>query len=163
MRVRPCVSLLLVLAPVAADCQESKGNPAMSCYRALADDSRFAPIRDKVVLGPATEKETRRVAKIAERASEQEKAAIAAWRGAREVCYQKELPYYATRDNEIQAAARRYFASLQALIGELEAGKLSYGDFGRRRMDLYDKFNRDVEEIRKAILPPKLPPPPGKG
>jgi hypothetical protein len=155
--------LLALLALCAtANAQDRKGNPAMPCYRALADDPRFAPIRDKVILGPATAADTQRVARIAERASEAERPAIAAWRAAREDCHRLEKPYFATRDNQIQATAHRYFASLQSLIRELEAGKLSYGEFGTRRLALFDRFNRDIEEIRRSILPPKLPPPPGK-
>ena len=147
--------LLLTLFPVAASSQDRKGNPAMPCYRALADDARFASIKDKVILGPATSSEAQRVARIAERASEQETPVIAAWRTAREECHRLEKPYFATRDTEIQATAYRYFAAVQALIRDLEAGKVAYGEFGRRRMDLYDKFNRDVEELRRNIIPPK--------
>jgi predicted Zn-dependent protease len=156
LRVTVWVGLLALIAviPTVASAQP-KGNPAMPCYQALADDPRFAPIREKVVLGPATRSETQRVAQIAERSSEREKPAIAAWRAAREQCHQQEKPYLETRDTQIQETVYRYFAAVQALIGELEAGRVTYGEFGKRRMDLYDKLDRDVENIRKSILPSK--------
>ena len=100
------------------------------------------------------------MAQSAERASEREKPAIAAWRAAREQCHRQEKSYIATRDTQIQATVYRYFAAVQALIGELEEGKLTYGEFGKRRMDLYDKLDRDVENIRQSILPPKPAPHP---
>ena len=100
--------------------------------------------------------------KSGERASAQEAPALGAWKAAREACHQQELPYYATRDIGIQAAAREHFAALQALIDQLAGGALTYGEFGRRRIELYDTLNSRVEKIRKDIIPPKpKPQPPG--
>ena len=96
--------------------------------------------------------------KSAERASEAEAPAIAAWRSARDACHRLEADYYATRDIEIQAFAREHFVAVQALIAELQSGKLSYGDFGRRRVELFEKVTRQIEEVRKSILPQKPPP-----
>ena len=145
---------LLVLFCAAAHAQQQH-NPAMPCFAALADDPKFVAIRNKVALGAGTAADAQRLAKIAERPTGDEKPVIRAWRAAREECHALEKPYFATRDNEIQAAALRHFGAQQALVGDLEAAKLTYGDFARKRWELYEKLSRDVEEIRKRILPPK--------
>ena len=163
MNIRICVCLWLALMPWAALSQQ-KGNPAAPCFRALADDARFAPIRDKVALGGSIE-EMRSRTSSNERAKGEEGAALGAWRSAREGCHRQEAGYYATRDVQIQALAREHFAAVQSLIGDLQAGKLSYGEFGRRRVELYEQVTRQIEEVRRAILPPKpVPqaPSPGK-
>ena len=156
MPVRLCFLALLAMLSGAAQAQ-AKGNPAMPCYRALSDDARFALIREKVALGPTTD-ELRRAARSAERPTPQEGAALAVWRKARETCHQQELPYYATRDAEIQSLAREHFAAVQALIGELQAGALTYGDFGKRRIELYETVTSRIEKVRKDILPAKPAP-----
>ena len=159
MAARLSVLTFLVLISNAAHSQQ-QGNPAMPCYQALAGESRFASIHDKVALGGAMD-EMQRMTKIAERASTQEGAALSAWRLGREDCHRLEAGYYATRDAGIQALARDHFAAVQALITELQSGKLTYGEFGSRRIALYEKVTGDIEEIRRSIRPPKLPPHPG--
>jgi len=158
---RLCLLSLLGVVSGAAIAQQ-QGNPAMPCYQALADDPRFAAIRDKVALGGNLE-EMRRMTKSGERASQQETSALAAWRSARQACHQQELPYYATRDADIQALARDHFAALQGLIADLQKGALTYGEFGKRRIDLYDTLNARIEKVRQGIIPAKpIPHPPGK-
>jgi hypothetical protein len=153
MLFRLCLLTLLATVCSTAIAQQ-KGNPALPCYHALAGDPRFAPIRDKVALGGSVD-ELRRMTAGGGRASQPEGAALAAWRTARETCHQQELPYYATRDLEIQALAREHFAAVQALIAELQAGALTYGEFGKRRLALYEKVNRDIDRVRQDILPSK--------
>ena len=157
MIFRLCLLIMLSLCSSTANSQQ-KGNPAVPCFRALADDPRFAPLREKVALGGALE-EMRNFTKSAERASERELPVLTAWSNARDSCHRLEAGYYATRDIEIQALARDHFAAVQALIAELQSGKFGYGEFGRRRVDLYEKVTRLIEDVRKSILPPKLPPP----
>ena len=155
-RVSAVLAAALAICCAAVNAQP-KGNPALACYQALHDEPRFALIRDKVALGGTLE-EMRRLTKSSERASPPEGAALAAWRAARAACHQQELPYYATRDVDIQALAREHFAAVQALIGELQDGKLTYGDFGKRRLELYETVNARIERVRKSILPAKPPP-----
>lgn len=133
---------------------QQKGNPALPCFHALAGDPRFAAIKDKVALG-GTLDEMRRMATGTERPGPQERPVLEAWKGARAECRRLELPYYATRDVEIQALAREHFAAVQALIGELQAGTWTYDEFGRRRLALYEKVNRDIDKVRQSILPAK--------
>lgn len=99
--------------------------------------------------------EMRRMTNSGDRASPPEAAALAAWMRAREACHQQELPYYATRDLGMQVLALDHFAAVQALIAELQAGALSYGEFGKRRVELYEKVNRDIDRVRQSILPAK--------
>lgn len=153
MIVRLCVLALFAL-PAAGQAQPA-GNPARPCYDALAGDARFASIRDKVALSGFAAEGLRAYTGIAERAGPEERPVLGAWKNAREACHQKELPYFATRDVGIQAAAREHFAALQALIDQLAGGAMTYGEFGRRRIELYDALNSRVEKVRKDILPPK--------
>jgi hypothetical protein len=146
------VSLLAFCSSLAIS--QSKGNPAMPCFQALAGDPRFATIKDKVALGGGTD-EMRRMTTGATRPGPQERPVLEAWRNARAECHQLELPYYATRDAEIQALAREHFAAVQALIGDLQAGTLTYDEFGTRRAALHEKVNRDIEKVRRSILPAK--------
>ena len=138
---------------------QQKSNPAALCYQALASDPRFVAIREKVALGGSID-EMRSFTKSTERASGQEAPALAAWRDARAECHGLEKGYYATRDAEIQVLALKHFTAVQSLISELQSAGISYGEFGRRRLDLYEKLTANIEEIRRRILPPKLPPPP---
>ena len=147
------ILFLLAMASGTASAQGT-GNPAMPCFRALADDARFAPIRGKVALAGALN-EMNSLTTSVERPTPPESAALGEWKSARDSCHLLEIPYFATRDTQIQALALDYFAAVQALIGELQAGKLSYGDFGKRRLDLYEKVNQRFEEVRRSILPPK--------
>jgi hypothetical protein len=90
--------------------------------------------------------------------SAQEAPVIAAWKEARAGCHRLEKGYFATRDAGIQALAKEYFATLQNLIGELQAAKISYGEFDSRRLELYGNLQVRVEAIRREILPPKPQP-----
>ena len=151
-------SLLAVFALWGAAAHaQPKSNPAMPCFRALSTDPRFEALKGKVALGGDID-ELQRLTKSTERASAQEAPVIAAWKDARADCHQLEKGYFATRDAGIQALAEEYFAALQALIGELQAAKLSYGEFGSRRVELYGTLQIKVEAIRRAILPPKPQP-----
>ncbi len=150
---RICLAALLATVSGAAGAQGT-GNPAMPCFRALADDARFASLRGKVALAGALN-EMNSLTTSAERPTPPESAALGEWKSARDSCHLLEIPYFATRDTQIQALARDYFAAVQGLIVELQAGKLSYGDFGKRRLDLYEKVNLRFEEVRRSILPPK--------
>ena len=141
----------------AAAHAQPKGNPAMPCFRALATDPRFAAIKDKVALGGDLD-EMHRMTKGTERASAQEAPVIAAWKDARADCHRLEKGYFATRDSGIQALAEEYFAALQAQIAELQAAKISYGEFDSRRLELYGTLQIRVEAIRRQILPPKPTP-----
>jgi hypothetical protein len=156
MPARVCLMLLFATCAGAALAQ-AKGNPALPCYQALAGDPRFAPVKDKVALG-GTMDEMRRMTARGDRASPQEGEALAAWKSARDACHQQELPYYATRDLEIQALAREHFEAVQRLIAELQVGEMNYGEFGKRRLALYEKVNRDIEKVRRNILPAKPAP-----
>jgi hypothetical protein len=149
----PLVAIFLVLAAPASVAQTS-GNPAIPCYRALTDDPRLAAIRDKVALGGDAE-DMRRLSALPGRPSPLEAEALVAWKVEREACHRRELPYYATRDAEIRVLAQRHFSALQAAIDELSAGRLTYGEFSKRRIALYEKLNQDIEDVRRAILPPK--------
>jgi len=153
MLPRLCLLTLLALCSSTAISQQ-KGNPALPCFHALAGDPRFAAIKDKVALG-GTMEEMRRMTTSTDRAGAQEQPALDGWKRAREECQWLELPYYASRDLEIQRLAREHFAGVQALIAELQSGALRYGDFGKRRIELYEKVNRDIEKVRQRILPPK--------
>lgn len=154
----PRLFLLSLLALCAsAAFSQHKGNPARPCFHALAGDPRFAAIKDKVSLGGAPD-EMRRTATGAERPGPQERPVLEAWKSARAECHRLELPYYATRDLEIQALAREHFAAVQALIGELQAATWTYDEFGKRRLALYEKVNRDIEKVRRSIVPAKPTP-----
>jgi hypothetical protein len=154
----PVLLAALALYFPAAFAQQ-KGNPAAPCYQALAGDPRFVTVREKVALGGSID-EMRSFTKSTERASAQEAPVLAAWRDARAECHRLEEGYYATRDAEIEALARKHFAAVQSLISELQSARIGYGEFGRRRLDLYEKLTANIEEIRRRILPPKLPPSP---
>lgn len=154
----PRLYLLALLALCSGHAiSQQKGNPALPCFHALAGDPRFAAIKDKVALG-GTMDEMRRLKTGTERPGPQERPVLEAWKGARAECHRLELPYYATRDVEIQALAREHFAAVQALIGELQAGTWTYDEFGKRRIALYEKVNRDIDKVRQSILPAKPTP-----
>lgn len=152
-RSRLCV-LLLGAFCIGAAIAQSKGNPAMPCYQALAGDARFLSIRQKVALGGGID-EMRRFSSSSERPTPAERAALAEWRTARESCHRLEADYIATRDTQIQALVRDYYAEIHASISELASGKLTYGEFGRRRIGLYEKVHREIEAVRRRILPPE--------
>lgn len=134
-------------------------NPASPCYAALAQDSRFASIRDKVALGGSVQ-EMRGMAKIADRANAAEQFEVGAWRAARADCHKLEQPYYASVDVNVGGAALEHFAAVQKLTTALAAGTLTYGEFSRRRLELGEPVEQKIEALRKQILPPKPKPKP---
>jgi len=148
--------MLLAMCSGAAIAQQS-ANPAASCYEGLSADARFAQIHDKVALG-GTLDEMRRMTTSTERASAREAPVIAAWRNARDACHRMEKEYFAKRDATISGLALEHFAALQAMITELESGKLAYGEFGKRRLELYERTSSRIAEIRESIKPPRIIP-----
>ena len=153
MLIRLCLPILFALFASGANAQQ-KGNPSIPCFQSLAGDPRFAPIRDKVSLGGDME-ELRRHARIGERPNAQEAAALAIWKTERETCNRLEAPYYATRDAGIRELAREHFAATQAALAELQRGKTTYGEYARRRIELYEAVTSRIEQVRKSILPEK--------
>lgn len=150
---------LAALACGGALAQDKQGrtNPAVPCYAALAEEARFAPLRGKVALSGATG-EIRGLTTSAQRPSPQEASLLTAWREAREACNKLEAPYLEGRETGIVATVKEHFASVQTLIGQLQAGAMTYGEFGKRRLELYERTTRRVEQLQKEILPPKLKP-----
>jgi hypothetical protein len=138
---------------------QDKSNPALPCFQSLRDDPRFALLRDKVALGGDLG-EIRRLTTSAERPDSGERAALGAWSKARADCQRLEEPYLATRAIETASLAREHFMAVQALIASLEAGSLTYGEFGKRRAELYDTTTRRIESARKGIVPSKPAPHP---
>lgn len=134
-------------------------NPAAPCYAALAQDARFDAIRDKVALSGSLP-EMRRMARITDRVSVAEQSAVGAWRAARAECHKLELPYYASVDADVRGAALEHFAAVQKLAAALEAGKLAYGEFSRRRLELGEQVEQRIEALQKQILPAKPQPKP---
>ena len=153
---RLCVLAILALCSGAANSQ-LQGNPAAPCYESLAEDARFSPIREKVALGGALDG-MRRMTASGERAGAQDGPVLAAWRNARDACHRLEAEYFAKRDEGVATLAREHFSAVQALIAELQSGNLTYGEFSKRRLGLYEKTSSRIEEIRRSVLPPKTIP-----
>jgi hypothetical protein len=155
--MRVFLALALAMACALAQSQQQRSNPALPCYLGLTDDPRFVLVRGKVALG-GTIDEIQRLPARDERPSPQEIPVLGLWRDAREACNKLEQPYLEGRDGDIVATVRQHYASVQALIGQLQAGSMTYGEFGKRRVELYERTTRRVEELRKSIVPPKLQP-----
>jgi hypothetical protein len=151
--------LILLLSCTNIAISQQKANPAMPCYQALSSEPQFATIREKVSLGGVMD-EMRRMTKSSDRANQQEASALATWRDAREKCHQQEVFYFATRDSKIEALARDHFAAVQTLITDLQAGNLTYGEFSKRRIEVYESASDRIEKVRQAVIPPTLPPRP---
>lgn len=105
-------------------------------------DSRYAPLRGRVALdNPAQQTET--MLRDPGRPGRAERAALGEWRRASDQCRRTTIA--AQRDAGVPEAQlaldTRLADDLDALTGQLAAGRISYGDFARQRQSLADGYN----------------------
>lgn len=109
-----------------------------SCIQGVASDGRLVAIADKVALDSAREP---RSSALRVYASEEERAALALWRGLRRQCFDAgEQQRERTLDAQARGAVRSAFIFQQVLLSRLEKGELTYDEFNRRRAELGQSF-----------------------
>lgn len=125
-------------------------------------DSRYAPLRGRVALdNPAQQTET--MLRDPGRPSRAERAALGEWRRASDQCRRTTIA--AQRDAGVPEAQlaldTRLADDLDALSGQLAAGRISYGEFARQRQSLADGYNSASARVagsgdvpRYGIAPP---------
>lgn len=169
--IRHARPLLLPLSLALAACttyvpvpyrpMAESGAAAGACGN-LEADARYAPLRGRVALDNLAQ-QTDAMRNDARRPTRSERAALEAWRSTSDQCRRSTIA--AARDAGVPDAQlaldTRLAEDLDALGGELAAGRISYGDYARRRQSLADRYNDAAARLegsgeapRYAVAPP---------
>jgi hypothetical protein len=133
-----CGAVLAMAASFGANAQ-----PTDKCMAALSSEARLQPIADKVALGRTGEAALVRVMDRA--ASEQERTVIAVWLHKRNECFDAGAGYRRAMSTPQEIAfLRSVFVFEQRLVSDLQAGRLTYAEFNRRRIELAQAAGQEI-------------------
>ena len=108
------------------------------CIKGVAGDVRLAAIADKVGLDFPRDPGSPRLQSYA---SEEERAALAVWRGLRRQCFDAGAQQRRKMlDANTRSAMESAFIFQQVLLSRLLQGELTYSEFNRRRTDVAESF-----------------------
>jgi hypothetical protein len=117
-------------------------DPTTSCIKGLTGDVRLAAIADKVGLEYPREPNAPALQRYA---SEEERAALAVWRGLRRQCFDAGAQQRRKLlDVQARSAMESAFIFQQVLLSRLQQGELTYGEFNRRRADVAESFELQI-------------------
>jgi len=135
-----CIATLALAASCGALAAE---DPTRACIGALAAEPRLALLADKVVLAHGKQgAATRAVDRVA---TEQERAAVAIWMGKRNECFDAGVEHRRTSSKpQERAFVRSVFVFQQRLVADLQAGRLTYAEFNRRRGELAASAGQEI-------------------
>jgi len=103
---------------------------------------RLAAIADKVGLEYPREPNAPALQRYA---SEEERAALAVWRGLRRQCFDAGAQQRRKLlDVQARSAMESAFIFQQVLLSRLQQGELTYGEFNRRRADVAESFELQI-------------------
>src|SRR5262245_34865414 len=135
-----CIATLALAASCGALAAE---DPTRACIDALAGDSRLAPLADKVALVRGAPGSAARA--IDRVATEQERAAVAVWMEKRNECFDAGAQHRrASSQPQDRAFVRSVFVFQQRLVADLQAGRLTYDEFNRRRGELSASAGEEI-------------------
>jgi len=132
-----CTAMVALAASLGAAAQEAGRNvadPTASCIGALAGEPRLKLIADKVALGQGINTPARTLNRAA---SDDERAAVAAWLGMRKDCFDRGARYRrAVSSPQEFALVSDAFEHQQRMVADLQAGRMTYSEFNSHRLRL---------------------------
>jgi hypothetical protein len=120
--------------------------PTAECVQQLAHDKRLKVLDRKVALGLGDEA-TAAPAALERTATLEERAALGLWLELRQQCFSLGAAHRAAAHAGLPLLADRMFAEQQRLVSDLRAGRASFGEFNRRRLDLWQDERRQQAEL----------------
>lgn len=139
MKAKLFCTAVLALASFAALAQD----PTARCMEKLSAEPRLSPIADKVALVRSSQPFVQRVSDAT--ASAEERAALAVWMNLRAKCYDAGADYRrALATPQEIAYVRSVFVFQQILVAELQAGRIGYAEYNRRRAELAQSAGQEI-------------------
>jgi hypothetical protein len=130
-----CGGMLALAASFGA---HASANPTEDCIDALSAIPALQPVADKVALSRSTQA---RAVRVADRApTAQERDALALWLIKRNDCFDARA---AATPQQI-AFTRSVFVFQQRLVADLQAGRMTYAEFNRRRAELATAAGEEI-------------------
>jgi hypothetical protein len=131
-----------LMSPVMA--RAAPPDPGAACMRALARDAALQPLAAGTPLAIGLPRPVAMpLALLANThlASPDDKPLVAAWSAKQQHCFELGAQFRAQNlTPESQTILADQQRELQALMGQLYLGELSYGEFNRERQRVYDKY-----------------------
>ena len=139
---------ILVLALTFSQLAAAGGDlyPTAECMQQLTRDVRLQALDRKVVLGLGDET-TPALLALDRTATVMERVALRLWMELRQECFALGGAHRAAAHAELPLLADRMFDTQQRLLGELREGRTSFGEFNRRRLELWQAERRQQAEL----------------
>jgi hypothetical protein len=150
------LSALIVLSGCASKRRAAAAahgaSPDIACGEALVKRTDFDPIRTKVFLAGAQGQPAEMLSNSGT-PTNAEKPVIATWIDARQDCFRQGQAWREERrmSPEFSAIAKDTNAAFLALTADLQAGKLTYGEYARARRDLAAKAQVETERLQRYL------------
>jgi hypothetical protein len=144
---------LIAIAVLLFGCKPSAAqqSPLSMCLDQLVSDRRFEAIRNKVPLGSRSAATPAMMAN-ASLASERERRILADWAEMRSACVKSNSQYGNAQYREpLQAAGLEAENRLMVAVGELRAGKISYGEFNQRWNAIGQELKAKGQDVSRQI------------
>jgi len=144
MKTSIVVALTLTFSQIAA----AGGDlyPTADCMQRLTHDVRLQALDRKVALGLGDEA-TPALLALDRTATVMERVALRLWMELRQECFALGAAHRAAAHAELPLLADRMFSAQQQLLGELREGRASFGEFNRRRLELWQTERRQQAEL----------------
>jgi hypothetical protein len=127
----------MMLAVSVQALADESAYPTNQCIDRLNDETRLGAIADKVALS-SSEETSAAMFELDRPADAAEQTALALWSKLREACFALGAAFRRDMANQEQVAlGTRLFELHQGLLGELRQGRVTYGEFNGRRVELY--------------------------
>ena len=120
--------------------------PTAECMQQLTHDVRLQALDRKVALGLGDEA-TPALLALDRTATVMERVALRQWMELRQECFALGAAHRAAAHAELPLLADRMFDAQQRLLGELREGRTSFGEFNRRRLELWQAERRQQAEL----------------
>jgi len=156
--LRTC--LVAAAVTISAQALADDSYPTNACINSLNYDARLAAIADKVALARSDETGAEMFG-LDQQPTGTERQALQLWSKLRQFCFDLGADYRAGLANQEQVAlAGRLFGLHQALLGDLQEGRISYAEFNSRRVELYliaASLEAQMTERREQTTSPQSP------
>jgi hypothetical protein len=133
-RLLPLVLLALAGIPVRVQAQVPP-NPAIACFQGLPDREDLKPIASKVWLGLRKDQPFTMMT-ITDKVTDADRPALLAWVNATQECTRQGAPWLQQYlPPQFGSIIERATAKFLANVADLYAGKITYGDFAKKRIE----------------------------
>jgi hypothetical protein len=123
--------------------------PTADCMQQLTHDVRLQALERKVALGLG-DQATPALLALDRRATVEESAALVLWMELRQKCFALGADHRSAAHTSLPLLAGRMFGVQQRLVGELRDGRTTFGEFNRRRLELWQVERRQQADLFRS-------------